>query len=66
MSTRDTWEAALARAVRLARQSGEDRHVVQADEDGYAVASDFDLETYWLGATVLATALPDGELAFDG
>lgn len=61
-------EAAAARARTLAMRSSEDRHVVRDVEEGgdlqYAVASDFDLETWYAGATVLATATPDGEVEF--
>lgn len=51
--------SALARAARLAQQRDESMYVVWTGE-GYAVASEDDLDTWWLGATVVAEVMSDG------
>lgn len=56
-----TQEAALRRAAQLARNREASMFVVYDGEDeGYAVANEEDLDTYFLGATVLAEVLSDG------
>lgn len=58
-----TLDSAIARAQRvLARDpdgSAGSLQIVWTGE-GYAVASDFDLETWWLGAPVVAEVMADG------
>lgn len=51
---------AVARARRRAIRSGESTFVVWTG-DGYAVADEFDLDTWWLGATVIGEFMSDGE-----
>lgn len=65
MSSTDRREfnRALQCASRRAAKSGEHAYVVNADGDGYAVADEFELDTFWLGATVLAEIQPDGTVA---
>ncbi|MGE0373521.1 MAG: hypothetical protein AB7Q01_16800 [Gammaproteobacteria bacterium] len=57
-------------ASKCARLAKNWRYVVQdRDEFGdiaYAVASDFDLETFYAGASVVASFGPDGQPEIDG
>lgn len=53
---------ALARAARRAQRAGVSMFVVWSGS-GYAVASEDDLDTWWLGATVIAEVLSDGTCA---
>lgn len=50
---------ALTRAARRAQRTGASMFVVWSGS-GYAVASEDDLDTWWLGATVIAEVLSDG------
>ena len=54
-----TYAQAIARAIKRAKETGADRHVVLEDED-YHVATDFDMDSFWLGACAIGTAGPDG------
>ncbi len=59
-------EAALQRAAQLARKREASMFVVYDGEDeGYAVSSEADLDTFYLGATVLAEVLSDGTCVAD-
>lgn len=61
MAGYSTQEAALARAVQLARRRETPMFVVHdGEEEGFAVASEEDLDTYYLGASVLVEVLSDG------
>lgn len=55
-----SFEQACARASMRARRSGQERYVVLDGDGGYAVATDEDLDTWWLGATVQAAFDLDG------
>lgn len=56
-----TQDAALARAATLTRQRDTSMFVVHdGEDDGFAVASEEDLDTYYLGASVLVEVLSDG------
>ncbi|CAD5366614.1 conserved hypothetical protein [Rubrivivax sp. A210] len=52
-------ETALARAVRKAVNRRASMYVVWTGSS-YAVASEADLDTWWLGATVVAEVMSDG------
>jgi hypothetical protein len=54
-----TKDAAVDRAHALAVKRQESMYVVWCG-DGYAVADEFDLDTWWQGATVLGEVQPDG------
>lgn len=51
--------AAFTRARQLAAQRDEPVYVVR-NGAVYDVADDFDLQTHWLGAKVIAEVMPDG------
>lgn len=51
--------AALRRAASLARRRDRPMYVVFTGS-GYAVASEDDLDTWWLGARVVAEVMSDG------
>ena len=53
-------EKIIAKAKRLARKNNEDYFIVL--EDGYQVTDEDGLYTFWNGAKVLATVLPNGEI----
>lgn len=55
-------EAALRRAASLARRRDTPMYVVFTGS-GYAVASEDDLDTWWLGASVFAEVMSDGTCA---
>jgi hypothetical protein len=59
MTTYGTTAAAIARAHHLPRTSDQPLYVVREGE-GYAVADESDLDTWWLGATVIAEVMSDG------
>lgn len=54
----------MARAARLARKLDASMYVVSTGS-GYAVASENDLDTWWLGATVIAEVMSDGTCVAD-
>lgn len=54
--------SAMARAARLAQKRDQSVYVVWTGE-GYAVASENDLDTWWQGATVVAEVMSDGTCA---
>ena len=54
-----TFNQAYTRAVRLARETQSFRAVVIEDFE-YAVADDYDLETFFCGTQVVAYLGPDG------
>lgn len=61
MAGYSTQEAALRRAAHLAQRRDSSMFVVyDGEEEGYAVASEEDLDTFYLGATVLAEVLSAG------
>jgi hypothetical protein len=61
MASYSTQEAALARAVLLAQKREAPMFVVyDGEEEGFAVASEEDLDTFYLGASVLVEVLSDG------
>ncbi|MBQ0946315.1 hypothetical protein KAK07_23450 [Ideonella sp. 4Y16] len=62
MATLDhlSFEQACAKASARARRSGQERYVVHEGDGTYAVACEDDLDTWWLGATVLAAFDADG------
>ncbi len=61
MAAHDDKQAALERAARLARKHDTSMYVVWTGEEaGYAVASEDELDTYWLGASVVAEVFSDG------
>jgi len=60
-----TYDQALWRAALRARRARDWRYVV-LDCGEYAVASDFDLDTFFDGAPVVATFGPDGMRETDG
>ena len=61
MAGYSTQEAALARAVQLARRRETPMFVVHdGEEEGFAVASEEDLDTFYLGACVVAEVMSDG------
>lgn len=61
MATYTTTEAAGRRAAQLAKARDTSMYVVRdGEDDGYAVASEEDLDTYYLGASVLVEVLSDG------
>jgi len=51
--------AAFAHARQLAKRRDEPIYVIR-DGATYGVADDIDLQTYWLGASVIAEVMPDG------
>jgi hypothetical protein len=53
-------EKIIAKAKRLARKNNEDYFIVL--EDGYHTTDEDGLYTFWNGAKVLATVLPNGEI----
>lgn len=55
-----SFEQACAKASARARLSGQERYVVHDGDGCYAVASEDDLETWWLGASVHAAFDADG------
>jgi len=55
-----TQNQAYAAAAKRAKATQEWRYVVF--EDGYHIASDFDLETFYAGAPVVAAFGPDGSI----
>ena len=59
-----TFSQANRQAARRAKQSGNWRYVVRdgEDYDSYEVATDAELDTFFLGAPVLASYGRDGEL----
>ena len=59
MRSDSTTDAAVRRAQLLARRNDESMFVVWCG-DGYAVANEFDLDTWWQGATVMGEVLTDG------
>lgn len=64
MSTYSTQDAALRRAAWLAQRHDTPMYVVRdGEDDGYAVASEEDLDTFFLGATVIAEVFSDGSCA---
>ncbi|MFT3819847.1 MAG: hypothetical protein QM750_19915 [Rubrivivax sp.] len=63
-TTYSTPAAAARRAIHLAKRHGESMFIGWVPEDdGFAVASEVDLDTYWLGARVHAEILADGTYA---
>jgi len=54
-----TFNQAYAKAARIARKTQSFRAIVIEDGE-YAVASDYDLETFFYGAQVIAYLGPDG------
>lgn len=61
MATYTTPEAAGRRAAQLAKARDSSMYVVRDGEDnGYAVASEEDLDTFYLGACVVAEVMSDG------
>lgn len=60
---------ALTLAVRTQKKRAhrgmepQDLHVVYEDME-YHVVNDYDLDTFYYGARVIATVLPDGEIQF--
>lgn len=65
MSTYSTTAAAIARAQALASKHGESMFVIWSG-DAFAVANTDDLDTWWLGATVLGEVMSDGTYALSG
>jgi len=59
MDSSPTTDDAHARAQRLAIKREASMYVVWAG-DGYAVADQLDLDTWWQGATVIAEVMSDG------
>ena len=55
-----TYSRALLQAKRRARETGEFRYIVREPEEGYQVADEFDLDTFFLGATPVTCIGPDG------
>ena len=61
MATYTTTEAAGRRAAQLAKARDTSMYVVRdGEDDGYAVASEEDLDTFYLGACVVAEVMSDG------
>jgi len=59
MATYRDMGSAIERARALARRRGDCLYVVRDGED-FAVADDFDLHTWWQGATVMGEVSPEG------
>ena len=55
-----TYSQALQQAKRRALEAGEFRYIVREPEEGYQVADDVDLDTFYLGATPVTCIGPDG------
>ena len=55
-----TYSHALLQAKRRARETGEFHYIVREPEEGYQVADDVDLDTFYLGATPVTCIGPDG------
>jgi hypothetical protein len=56
-----TYRQALQQAKRRACETGEFRYIVREPEEGYQVADEVDLDTFFLGATPLTCIGPDGQ-----
>jgi hypothetical protein len=54
------YERACRRACAQAKRSGQELFVVYEGDGEYAVATEEDLDTWWLGATVHAAYSADG------
>jgi hypothetical protein len=54
------YSRALQQAKCLARETGEFRYIVREPEEGYQVADEVDLDTFYLGATPVTCIGPDG------
>ena len=63
MTTYSTPSAAWRRAAELAKAGSNSMFVVRDGPEGYAVASEEDLDTYFLGALVVAEVFSDGSCA---
>ena len=62
-------EAAYSAAKKAAKRARDWRYVVTegyGPDRVYGVASDYDLETFWNGATVVAAIGPDGNPEYNG
>jgi hypothetical protein len=59
MATYCDMGSAVARASTLARRRGDFLYVVR-DGGEFAVADEFDLHTWWQGATVMGEVTPEG------
>ncbi len=55
-----TYNRALQQAKRRARDAREFRYIVREPEEGYQVADEVDLDTFYLGATPVTCIGPDG------
>jgi hypothetical protein len=60
MATYCDIDSAVARARTLARRRGDCLYVVREGGE-FAVADEFDLHTWWQGATVMGEVTPEGE-----
>jgi hypothetical protein len=56
-----TRDKALDKAIKMAKQNNKMYYVVYENEEGYQVADDFDMNTFFNGSEIIATVYENGQ-----